>query len=446
MGCRLTPLLLLAAAAWAQSSGFTYSNAPADALSLVQIEAPPSWFAKLGNLIKKTGPTGKDAAGTRDTALDAGSRPAVARGQTSSGSQQAERSAAEERAVQKAKTEKQLEAKKAEAEQRQAAMKREEEEEARRRAAMKQKEEEQVNQRAAMQQQEEEEEASSKAEDTKRLELAKLMGEPEVSGRAGPDAARPGAETRPREQPAPPVAVESKAALDPEAKRLQELHDKVLREMREKIMAEADAAVKRQMREKHAARMEELKRQQAEEAERMKQQQAAKAEQQRLAEEEARQKKLDMERAKAERLQAWKIKQQMKLEAEREAVRKRKAAADRLADQQRRKTQIGKRREEEARRHPASEEVTEFPEGDANFINVRLQDGLNREITLKVARAVRLKAMMMTACQRFGLDRDYASFSFNDRPIRFTDTPESVGLQNGDIISALEVADGEFTE
>jgi len=464
-GAALRALLALAAAAQGRAAGPLGRGAQADVMSLLQVEGRPGaapWLEQLANRMmkgkgnkesvaemsaKKTMEDEEAKQRLEDKEAELKERKASKRDE-----EEARRRAVEEANANYKQEEEKKEKLEKEKEEKEKEEKEEKEKEEKEKEKEKEKEEKEKARRLAA-----EEEARVKRENEARAQAAEeeakrktkeraeqreeLEAERNAAALSAEWAQKPQVKTEARQRP---YEVATTAAEE-QRKRLEETRAKLVADMRQSLLAEAEVKVREQMKAKRAAVQAEAKQKKAAEKANLEAKLAMREQEQRLAEERARETKAEREREKEERYQSYLAAQQLRLEFEKEAARKHKAAADRLVEQEVKQAEIARRRAEEREKQrsaPPPEQVgSSEVVTDGNSISVRLRDGLDREISIRASRTGRLKPLMVVACQRFGIDRAHANFTFNGKHVGSYETPQSVGLEDQDAMLVVEVSD-----
>ena len=59
-------------------------------------------------------------------------------------------------------------------------------------------------------------------------------------------------------------------------------------------------------------------------------------------------------------------------------------------------------------------------------------------VHFKIKSTAQFEKMMNVFCQRTGLDRESTKFFFDGQPVKPTDTAETLSMEDGDLIDALQ--------
>lgn len=82
----------------------------------------------------------------------------------------------------------------------------------------------------------------------------------------------------------------------------------------------------------------------------------------------------------------------------------------------------------------AKEEEEEEEKHRRRHVTIRVQKEHANDIVMKIKRDVRLGRMMLVYCDHLRLEAAALRFSFEGRRVQEWDTPEGIGLEDGDII------------
>ncbi len=70
-------------------------------------------------------------------------------------------------------------------------------------------------------------------------------------------------------------------------------------------------------------------------------------------------------------------------------------------------------------------------------INVKVKDQRGTAICFKMKRGIKLKKLMQTYCARNGYPLNSVRFLYEGEEIRETDTPQSLKMEDGDMIETM---------
>jgi small ubiquitin-related modifier len=75
--------------------------------------------------------------------------------------------------------------------------------------------------------------------------------------------------------------------------------------------------------------------------------------------------------------------------------------------------------------------------GDNETLQLKVKNSEGKETVFKLKKSTALRKMMDAYCQREGLPADGVRFLFEGERLNREHTPESLGMEDGDVIDAL---------
>ena len=88
---------------------------------------------------------------------------------------------------------------------------------------------------------------------------------------------------------------------------------------------------------------------------------------------------------------------------------------------------------------PSSSEDVKPQEKQSILLRVALED---RKLEVRIKKTGKLSKLMDAACKHFGVEREAVRFLFDGTRVNGMDTPESMELEDGDIIEVFQEQDG----
>ncbi|KAK9456908.1 ubiquitin-related domain-containing protein [Dipodascopsis uninucleata] len=73
------------------------------------------------------------------------------------------------------------------------------------------------------------------------------------------------------------------------------------------------------------------------------------------------------------------------------------------------------------------------PEGSSEHLNIKVTDN-NNEVFFRIRKSTHLKKLMDTFCERQGKARSSLRFLYDGERVQETDTPDVLGMQDGDTL------------
>ncbi|KAB1202601.1 Small ubiquitin-related modifier 2 [Morella rubra] len=77
------------------------------------------------------------------------------------------------------------------------------------------------------------------------------------------------------------------------------------------------------------------------------------------------------------------------------------------------------------------------PKDQAAFINLKVNSKAGYHVLFRIKRSTQLKKLMNAYCDRLSMERHAIVFLFDGRLLREEETPDELGMEDGDEIDAM---------